>query len=137
MEDNGLLMLARLVLPKEVLDNFIITNIEYIDTKKYDEPEMHIHLDEKMNADLEGDSHFESKGFIAPVEVTDFPIRDHKVVLVLRRRRWVDSRTGKSFILPLKVTADGTRYSKEFAAFLKVYDPRYGNESERTYTFAA
>ena len=104
-------MLARLVLPKEVLEHFIITDIECVDTKKYDEPEMHIHLDEKMN--------FESKGFIAPVEVTDFPIRDHKVVLVLRRRRWLDTRTGKSFILPLKITADGTRYSKEFAAFLK------------------
>ena len=112
-------MLARLVLPSEVLDHFIITNIEYVDTKAYDEPEMHIHLDEKMNASLHNDGHFESKGFIAPVEVTDFPIRDHKVVLILRRRRWVDIRTGRSFILPLKITADGTRYSKEFAAFLK------------------
>ena len=119
MEDKGLLMLARMVLPKEVLDNFIITDIEFVDTKAYDEPEMHIHLDEKIEPELQGDSHFESKGFIAPVEVTDFPIRDHKVVLSLRRRRWVDTRTGRSFILPLKVTADGTRYSKEFAAFLK------------------
>ena len=119
MEDKGLLMLARMVLPAEVLEHFIITNIEYVDTKAYDEPEMHIHLDEKMNEELQRDGHFESKGFIVPVEVTDFPIRDHKVVLILRRRRWVDSRTGKSFILPLKVTADGTRYSKEFAAFLK------------------
>ena len=119
MEDKGLLMLARLVLPKEVLEHFIITDIECVDTKKYDEPEMHIHLDEKMEEKLQHDIHFESKGFISPVEVTDFPIRDHKVVLVLRRRRWLDTRTGKSFILPLKITADGTRYSKEFATFLK------------------
>ncbi|WP_278372170.1 ISAon1 family transposase N-terminal region protein [Segatella bryantii] len=119
MEDKGLLMLARMVLPKEVFDHFIIVKIEYVDTKTNDEPEMHIHLDENMNVELQSDSHFESKGFIAPVEVTDFPIRDHKVVLVLRRRRWVDTRTGKSFVLPLKVTADGTRNSKEFAAFLK------------------
>ena len=119
MEEKGLLELARLVLPKDILEYFLITKIEFKDTKKYDEPEMHIHLDEKMNPELQNDSHFESKGFIAPVEVTDFPIRDHKVILVLRRRRWVDSRTGKSFVLPIKVTADGTRYSKEFAAFLK------------------
>lgn len=119
MEEKGLLMLARMVLPKEVLEHFIITEIEYVDTEAYDEPEMHIHLDEKMESELQSDSHFESKGFIAPVEVTDFPIRDHKVVLVLRRRRWVDSRTGRSFILPLKLTAAGTRYSREFAAFLK------------------
>ena len=137
MEDKGLIMLARFVLPKEVLYHFVITDIKYVDTKTYDEPEMHIHLDEKMHPELQNDDHFESKGFIAPVEVTDFPIRDHKVVLVLRRRRWVDVRTGKSFILPLKVTADGTRYSKEFAAFLKVHDPRCGNENQRTHAFAA
>ena len=78
---------------------------------------MAILLDEKMHLDLQEDYRFESKWYITPAEVTDFPIRDNKVVLILRRRQWVDSRTGKSFILPLKVTADGTRYSKEFAAF--------------------
>ena len=35
------------------------------------------------------------------VEVTDFPIRDHKVILVLRRRRWIDTRTGK-FLATIK-----------------------------------
>ncbi len=71
MEDKGLLMLARMVLPQDVLDHFIITKIEYVDTKAYDESEMHIHLDEKMEPDLQEDSHFESKGFIAPVEDAD------------------------------------------------------------------
>ncbi len=70
-----------------MLDYFLITDIKYIDTKSYDEPEMHIYLDEKMHSELQNDVHFVSKGFIDPVEVTDFPIRDHKVVLVLRRRR--------------------------------------------------
>ena len=55
MEDKGLLMLARMVLPKEVLDHFLITEIEYVDTKKYDEPKMQIHLDEKMNPELQND----------------------------------------------------------------------------------
>ena len=67
MEDKGLLMLARMVLRKEVLDHFIITDIEYVDTKAYDEPEMHIHLDEKIHPDLQCDSHFESKAFISSV----------------------------------------------------------------------
>ena len=55
------------------------------------------------------------------VEVADFPIRDHKVILFLRRRRWIDTRTGKSFSLPLQIdiTASSTRYSKEFGSFLK------------------
>lgn len=35
MDDKGLLMLARLVLSKKVLDYFPMTNIEYVDTKRY------------------------------------------------------------------------------------------------------
>lgn len=105
--------LAQVVLPLEVLDHFEICRIERNAT------EIHIYLDEKMYETLRTDVNFESKGFIPAVSVTDFPIRDHKVLLHLRRRKWIDLRTGKSFILPLKITAEGTRYSKEFAAFLK------------------
>ena len=54
-----------------------------------------------MNSELSNDIHFESKGFMSPINVTDFPIRDHKVILVIRRRRWTDLRTGKSFSLPI------------------------------------
>ena len=108
----------QVVLPLEVLDHFAIVAIESTET------EIHIHLDELMKEELQSDLHFESKGFIAPVTITDFPIRDHKVLLILRRRRWLDIRTGKSFILPLNIAAEGTRYSKEFAAFLK---ETYGN----------
>ena len=118
MIDTTLLLLAKVVLPLEVLDHFCIVEIESTET------EIHIHLDELMKEELQSDLHFESKGFIAPVTITDFPIRDHKVLLILRRRRWLDIRTGKSFILPLNIAAEGTRYSKEFAAFLK---ETYGN----------
>src|SRR5574344_241595 len=118
MLDTTLLLLAKVVLPLEVLDYFSIVAIESTET------EIHIHLDELMTDAIQSDLHFESKGFIAPVTITDFPIRDHKVLLILRRRRWLDIRTGKSFILPLNIAAEGTRYSKEFAAFLK---ETYGN----------
>ena len=76
-------------------------------------------MDEKMDKRLCEDSNYESKGFLSPVSVTDFPIRDHKVILLIRRRRWTDKRNGCSFVLPVEVAAEGTRYSKEFAAFLK------------------
>ena len=74
-----------------------------------------------MNPELSNNIHFESKGFMEAVNVTDFPIRDHKVILRIRRRRWTDLRTGKSFSIPidLDIVAKGTRYSKEFGAFLK------------------
>ena len=51
--------------------------------------------------------------------INDFPIRDRKVTLVVKRRRWIDKTTGKSVGNRYSLTADGTRHSKEFAAFLK------------------
>ena len=115
MENDYLNMLARIVLPAQILDYFLISGVEQ--TSK----EIYISLDEEMNPELSKDLHFESKGFMAAVSVTDFPIRDHKVILKIRRRRWTDLRTGKSFNIPidLDVVAKGTRYSKEFGAFLK------------------
>ena len=108
-------VLARIVLPSSILDYFRITGLEQTLN------EIHIHLDELMNPNLSGDVNFVSKGVMEPVNVTDFPIRDHKVVLIIRRRRWTDVRTGKSFSIPinLDVVCKGTRYSKEFGAFLK------------------
>ena len=115
MENDYLNMLARIVLPAQILDYFLISGVEQISK------EIYISLDEKMKPELSKDLHFESKGFMAAVSVTDFPIRDHKVILKIRRRRWTDLRTGKSFNIPidLDVVAKGTRYSKEFGAFLK------------------
>ena len=113
MTDPTLLSLAQIVLPCEVLESFDIVKVESNET------EIHIHLDEKLYEPLRKDVHFESKGFIPAVSITDFPIRDHKVILLFRRRKWIDTRTGKSFILPLKIAAEGTRYSQEFASFLK------------------
>lgn len=115
MEEKNLYQLAEFVLPSDILHYFSIVKIEP------DSSLLRIYLDEKMEKELSEDLHFESKGFMDAVEVTDFPIRDHKVILVLRRRRWIDTRTGKSFSLPLQIdiTASGIRYSKEFGAFLK------------------
>ena len=115
MENEYLHMLARVVLPAQILEYFTIVGVEQTST------EIHVSLDEKIVPELQGDPHFESKGFMDAVSVTDFPIRDHKVILRIRRRRWTDVRTGKSFSLPidLDIVAKGTRYSKEFGAFLK------------------
>lgn len=115
METNQLEALAHIVLPSEILNYFSVVDIKQTST------EIHIHLDELMNPELSNDVHFESKGFMEAVSVTDFPIRDHRVILIIRRRRWTDTRTGKSFSIPinLDVVCKGTRYSKEFGAFLK------------------
>ena len=115
MNTDYLNMLATIVLPSQILDYFNIAGVEQTAT------EIYISLDEKMSPQLSQDPNYESKGFMESVNITDFPIRDHKVILRIRRRRWTDSRTGKSFSIPidLDIVAKGTRYSKEFGAFLK------------------
>lgn len=115
MEKDYLKAIASIVLPSQILNYFTVVGLEQT------ESEIHISLDELMDKELSGDIHFESKGFMEAVCVTDFPIRDHKVILKIRRRRWTDVRTGKSFSIPidLDIVAKGTRYSKEFGAFLK------------------
>ena len=91
-----LYQLAEFVLPSDVLHYFSIVKIES------DTSLLRIYLDEKMEKELSDDLHFEPKGFMEAVEVTDFPIRDHKVILVLRRRRWIDIRTGKVSLFPCR-----------------------------------
>ena len=76
MKNDYLNMLASLVLPAQILDYFLIPGVEQTSQ------EIHISLDEKMNPKLSNDVHFESKGFMEAVNVTDFPIRDHKVIPV-------------------------------------------------------
>ena len=75
MEEKYLYQLAELVLPSEVLRYFSIVRIEKDSTL------FRIYLDEKMETELLDDLHFESKGFMAVVDITDFPIRDHKVII--------------------------------------------------------
>ncbi|UKI46433.1 MAG: hypothetical protein L6V92_01870 [Phocaeicola vulgatus] len=58
-------------------------------------------------------------------QVNDFPIRDHKVVLHVRRRRWLTAE-GRNVILDrYSLLADNTSYSKEFADVLKKYLDTY------------
>ena len=64
------------MLPPKMLDCFEITVVEQTST------EIHIHLDELIDPNISCDEYFESKCFIKPAKVTDFPIWDHKVILI-------------------------------------------------------
>jgi hypothetical protein len=74
-------------------------------------------LEDKLNYPSGYDSQTAlPNGFYAESEIRDFPIREKKVFLRLKRRRWKDAATGKS--IPTgedQYVAQGTRYSKEFA----------------------
>lgn len=81
---------------------------------------MVVHFEEKDEFhDKEGGHEYVPNGFYESSRINDFPIRDKKVTLVVKRRRWIDKSTGKSVGNKYELTAEGTRHSKEFAAFLK------------------
>jgi hypothetical protein len=84
MENEVLLSLVSLMLPENILSRFSIVNVE----KGSDA--ILIYLDEKIDVKYGSNDLFESKGFLNPVTIRDFPLRDKAVDLVVRRRRWIN-----------------------------------------------
>ncbi len=75
--------------------DFAITEVKPLGGKN------HISLDEFMGSKLLKNNNFEIKGFMEAMSITDFPIRDHKMIFKIRCRRWTDTRTGKSLSLSI------------------------------------
>ena len=113
MNTQGLLALAQLILPSEILSNFEVVRVEEESSL------IRIYLDESVRAEYKENPKIESKGFCDAVTIRDFPIRDKGVDLVVRRRKWYDRQNNRYFSDSYDLKAEGTRYSKEFAAFLK------------------
>ena len=116
-ENRMLLDLVRYVLPEEIVEYFSLSRIK--EEEKKDGKILHIYLDEENKIPEEyHDMELLPNGFYPESTIKDFPLRDKKVILHVRRRRWVD-KSGKSYFRHWDLTAEGTRYSKEFAFFLK------------------
>ena len=113
MNTQGLLALAQLILPSEILSNFEVVRVEEESSL------IRIYLDESVRAEYKENPKIESKGFCDAVTIRDFPIRDKGVDLMVRRRKWYDRQNNRYFSDSYDLKAEGTRYSKEFAAFLK------------------
>ena len=112
--------MAQLILPSEILLSFEVVRVE-------EEPSLiRIHLDEAVKSEYRENPNMESRGFCDAVTIRDFPIRDKGVDLIVRRRRWYDKKNNRYFSDTYHLKAEGTRYSKEFAAFLKGV---YGDDS--------
>jgi hypothetical protein len=108
-----LIDLVKYVIPKELLENFELTHIQE------EEEILHFHFDEINVIPIEYEGlGLLLNGFYESSTIKDFPLRDRKVILHIRRRRWVDD-AGKSYSRDWSLVAEGTRYSKEFASFLK------------------
>ena len=106
--------LIGLLFPSDITEHFKIVHIESLPQV------LVVHFEEKDELhDKEGGHEYVPNGFYESSRINDFPIRDKKVTLVVKRRRWIDKSTGKSVGNKYTLTAEGTRHSKEFAAFLK------------------
>jgi len=103
-----------LLLPVGLLDYFDILQVE-------EKPgEIKIYLEEKNNIDPESSPvKLESKGFYPSVLVNDFPVRGKRLLLDIRRRRWINKETGEYVSRDFHIVAEGTRITQEFASFLK------------------
>lgn len=105
------IQLAQYILPSDLLSYFDLCRVEEISS------DLHLYLEEK-NLPPDMDVPLFPNGFHEESCIRDFPIRNHKVTLHVRRRRW-KTMEGKSVSKDWKLVAEGTRYSPEFAAFLK------------------
>lgn len=129
IDNEQLYLLASLVLPPSILNYFDVTgmDVEVVTPKPGDfySQVVHIYLDEKDNR-TEEVKDLRPNGFTEETSIEDFPIRDRKLILHVRRRRWIDKENHNVIINPYRLVYEGTRYSPEFAAFLK---GTYGNLS--------
>jgi len=115
--------LVRFMLPNGILDYFEITKIEEEVTDKKDETGtviriLHIYLDERDLRSVTWHD-LQPNGFTEARLFNDFPQREHKVLLHVRRRRWLDQDGHNKVLESLPLVADGSCYSVEFADFLK------------------
>ena len=105
--------LVKHFLPEGILDYFVVVKVE-------NKEQLTIHLDEKnIPPKLDVDNKIISKGFYEPITIQDFPIRRKACYLIFRRRKWMDEFTGNIVNNNWRLTAKGTRMTKELASFLK------------------
>ncbi len=133
-----------MMLPDGVLDHFEIVKLDEEEVPVSEDGSytpyrrnVHLYLDERDERTAEELTALRPNGFTEYTMVTDYPVRNRLLTLHMRRRRYIspDDKNTILCIYPLK--AKGTSISPEFASFLKVHDPRCGNESQRTDAFAA
>ena len=114
--------LAIYILPEGVTDYFDLVDFNEEPAQKGDQlykKELHLYLDERDNRP-EGFVGIKPNGFTEEKQILDFPVRSRRMVLHVRRRRWLTAE-GKSVMVPLaeaaKIAREGTSYSKELGFF--------------------
>ncbi len=103
------------LLPETIYDYF-----DLVDIKEDSSDSLLFYLDEKLIKPKDHtDKELLSNGFDEAIKIQDFPLRDKSVYIIIRRRKWIDKATNKVYSTNWNLTAKGTSYTNEFAAFLK------------------
>jgi hypothetical protein len=106
--------LVELMLPEGTLEYFNLVRLYK------DKEGLKLYLEEKNTPpeEYQGQT-LHSKGFTPEVEIRDFPIREHKVILSIKRRRWEVQSSGEVVTRNWDLIMQGTRITKGFGLFLK------------------
>lgn len=114
---DSYLELLKLVLPPVLIDHFDLTRSQSTAGL------LHLYFEEKATQPTEFSSMtLVSKGFYDEITIQDFPLRGQFVYLHIKRRRWTNKDDGSIVKRNWELVASGTRYTRDFAAFLKELD---------------
>ena len=101
-----------LLLPTGMLEYFEITEV------KENGNSVDIYLTELniIPSEYKNDK-LQSKGFYEEITINDFPIRGKRLLLHIKRRKWLNESTGDIVNRDWELVAKGTRMTQEFASF--------------------
>jgi transposase len=112
--DSASKALITALLPEEIFQYFELIRVDVED--KF----INVHLDEQNVPPFDYKKEkLSSKGFHESSVFQDFPIRGKAVYLHVRRRKWQIESSGKIVSNKWDLSAKGSRYTKDFATFLK------------------
>lgn len=121
MSKSVLEELVSLVAPGELSKSFSLTKIR--------EQKEHIIIefeeDQKLVPKELSGKEVVLNGFLNPLELQTFPLKDKAVYLLVKRRRWkIRGEHNKSYHNSYDLTETGVKASPEFGAFLKAVHGR-------------
>ncbi|MBB3185916.1 ISAon1 family transposase N-terminal region protein [Microbacter margulisiae] len=106
--------LLELILPEGILEYFEIKSVRNIGIGYA------VYLEEKPDIPSEyAGEPLRCHGFHQEQTIHDFPIRGKVFDLKIKCRRWLNANTNQVVSRNWELTAKGTRFTQEFAAFLK------------------
>jgi len=116
-------------LPKGILDHFDVVDVKLSENKGEERdlfPNiLNMYLDEKDTLPAENKGTLKPDGFTEETLINDMPVRDNKLCLHIRRRKWL-SEDGTPVVLDtMPLVAEGTDMSPDLMDFLRNRDGQY------------